>query len=610
LTELRRLFAYLRFCRARAAATVALAAVVSLLAFAQIPTLIPLFDALFTEPGKTPSTGWTDKVPHFLDFAKTRLVELVSNQTPEGKLVTLAWMLGVLIAINLLKGVAAFYQEYTAGKVHTTVSRRLAADLYNHVIALSMSFYNRMGSPTVISRFTNDVEAVGRGLALLFSKVLLEPMLVLVYFTAALLISWKLLLFNLLLFPLMAIGVRALGHKARIAMNKGLVGRDKLLAILQETVEGIQIVKAFNMEPRERDRFKVENEKVRRQDLKIAKTDAFVSPFVEFIGILAIGLSLLMAGRMVIRGEMAPSLFTTFYIALASMFAPIRKLSNINNRMQVMISAAHRVFEFMDEKADVFEKPDAGTLAPFADRIRFEGVSFTYNGRDMVLSGVNLSARKGQIVALVGPSGAGKTTIARLIPRFYDPNAGRVTIDGADLRDVTLSSLRAQIGLVTQEVILFNDTIAANISYGKPGASDDEIIAAAEKANAHDFIKRLPELYDSMIGEKGLTLSGGQRQRIALARAILKDPPILILDEATSSLDSESEHLIQQALDEFMQKRTSIVIAHRLSTVKRASLIYVIDGGQIVAAGTNDQLLASCPLYSNLYRRQFQLAEV
>jgi len=613
MKALLRLLKYVRHCKAEALLSFALAGAVAFLAFAQIPALMAVFKVLFGGAddnakilAKLDSVRW----PSYLLFLHDFLRWLISEYIVSHPLTTLIWALVIFIILNLLKGVASFYQLYTAGKVHTGISRRLAADLYGHVLGLSMSFYNRVGSPNIVSRFTNDVEAVGRGVALLFGKTLVEPMLIFGYFFSALVISWKLLLFNLALLPVLAVGIRLLGLKAGRAMKKGLYGRDRLLNILQETFEGIPIVKVFNMEGREKQRFDEENEAVRRHDLKLVKADAFVSPFVEFIGVFAAAVSLIYAAQMVIRGEMMVTMMLGFYYVLASMSGPIRKLSNINNRVHALIEAAKRVFEFLDEYPEVAEKPDAAELAAFSKEIRFENVRFSYNGKDDVLSGINLTAARGEIVALVGPSGAGKTTIARLIPRFYDPRDGAVLVDGVDVRNVTLSSLRDQIGMVTQEVILFNDTIAANIAYGRTAASRDEIVQAARAANAHDFIEKLPDGYDSVIGEKGLTLSGGQRQRIALARAILKDPPILILDEATSSLDSESEHLIQQSLDAFMEHRTSIVIAHRLSTVERASRIYFIDGGRVLAAGTNEDLLAGCSAYRNLYRRQFRLAEV
>jgi len=609
LKSLKRLFGYVRFYKSQAALSIFLAFVVAGLASVQIPALFPIFQALFGDGNADRLRGYPDRLPQFLSFLKGPFQGLVEYLIAH-RWEAFVWALGILLVLNLLKGFAAFFQSYIAGKVHTGVSRRLSVDLYDHVIGMPMSFYNRMGSPSIVSRFANDVESVARGLALLLGKSLVDPLLLVGFLASAAVINWKLLLLNIAIFPFVLVGVRKLGMRAKLAARKGLHNRDRLVNIIQETAEGVSIVKAFNMEDREKKRFWQESDNVRRQDLKIVKADSIVSPFVEFMGFMAVCVSLLVAGDMVIQKTMTMTTFSLFYVALASMFTPIRKLSSINNRVQVLVAAANRVFEVLDEKSDIVEKPGAARLAAFNREIRFDNVTFSYDGSEVVLHDVNLVARKGEIVALVGPSGAGKTTIARLIPRFYDPAAGSVTVDGIDIRDVTFESLRNQIGLVTQDVILFNDTIAANISYGRPSASKEEIMAAARAANAHDFIERLPEGYNSEIGEKGLTLSGGQRQRIALARAILKDPPILILDEATSSLDSESEFLIQQALDQFMRARTSIVIAHRLSTVERASRIYVVDSGRIVDAGSNEELLSKSLVYKNLYRRQFRLAEV
>ena len=583
-----------------------LAVLVAALAVVRLPALIPLFNALFDSDQTI--TQWPDRLPGFLAEWREPLRDFIDSWVLDHRFEMLVIVMGVFLVLSLLKGIAQFFQGYTSGKVYTGVSRRIAAELYRHVLGLSMSFYGRIGTPSIVARFTNDVEAVGRGLKVLFGKAFLQPLMLVGFLVVAALINWKLLLLNVALFPILGSIIYFLGRKARRATRKGLHSRDRLVNILQETLQGISIVKAFNMQRREEERFEVENSRVLKQDLKLVKVGVITSPFVEFVGAIGMSISLVVAGKWVTDGAMSAGDFITFYAALASVFDPLRKLSGVNNRIQMLRAAGARVFDYLDETTSIVEKDQAGHLGAFRDEIRFEKVFFTYDEMDTVLRGVDIVARKGEIIAFVGPSGAGKTTMARLIPRFWDPTSGRVTIDGADLRDVTLSSLRNQIGLVTQEVILFNDTVASNIAYGRPDASAEEVIQAAGAANADEFIRELPEGYETVIGEKGHTLSGGQRQRIALARAILKDPPILILDEATSSLDSQSEHLIQQALDEFMQHRTSIVIAHRLSTVERASRIYVIEDGQVVAEGTNSELLRTSPLYKKLHNMQFHTA--
>lgn len=602
-----RLFRYVRFYKGKAITSAVLAVLVALLAVVRIPAIIPLFNALFDSDQTI--TQWPDRLPGFLAAWRQPLQDFINNWVLDHRFDMLIIAVGVILVLSLLKGVAQFFQGYTSGKVYTGVSRRIAADLYRHVLGLSMSFYSRVGTPSIVARFTNDVEAVGRGIKVLFGKAFLQPLMLAGFLVVAALINWKLLLLNVALFPVLGSIIYLLGRKARRATRKGLHSRDRLVNILQETLQGISIVKAFNMQRREEKRFEVENKRVLKQDLKLVKVSAMTSPLVEFVGAIGMSISLIVAGKWVTDGAMSAGDFMAFYGALASVFDPLRKLSGVNNQIQMLCAAGTRVFDYLDETTNIVEKDSAGHLGAFRDEIRFEKVFFTYDEMDTVLRGVDIVAHKGEIIAFVGPSGAGKTTMARLIPRFWDPTSGRVTIDGADLRDVTLSSLRNQIGLVTQEVILFNDTVASNIAYGKPDASAEEVIQAACAANADEFIRKLPEGYETVIGEKGHTLSGGQRQRIALARAILKDPPILILDEATSSLDSQSEHLIQQALDEFMLHRTSIVIAHRLSTVERASRIYVIEDGEIVAEGTNSQLLETSPLYKKLHNMQFHAVQ-
>ncbi len=546
-----------------------------------------------------------EKFPRLLSWAEEPLSRFVENILRNDSMVTMAWAVALLVTLNLLKGVTTFMQAYTVGKIQTGISRRIASDLYEHVLGLSMSFYNREGSPSITSRFANDVEALGRGINTLFGKALIDPLRLVGFFTIAAAANWRLLLLNMGLIPVVGLSIYLFGKKAKRAMRKTLHSRDRLMNILQESFGGISIVKAFNMEERERDRFDDENDRVRRQDLKLVKIDAATNPLVEFLGFVGVGVSLIVAGLWVTRGLASAQDVVLFYVALLSMADPIRKLSRVNNRMQMLAAASRRVFSYLDEQSDIHERPDARVLERFSDQIRFERVYFTYDEVETVLRDVNIIAGRGEIIALVGPSGAGKSTVARLIARFWDPTSGSITIDGIDLREVTLKSLRSQIGLVTQEVILFNETIAANIAYGRPDASLGEIRAAAQAANADGFIEDLPEGYDSMVGDKGCVLSGGQRQRIALARAILKDPPILILDEATSSLDSESEQLIQMAMDEFMENRTSIVIAHRLSTIERATRIYVMDQGEVLAEGTNEELLLTSPLYKKLHSMQF-----
>jgi len=609
MKDIWRILGYVKFYRRQAVLAVLLAFAAAALASVTLPAFIPLFDMLFRDKTPMETLDWGLEKFDFLSWAEAPLRGFVENVLRNDWMIAMFWAVGLLVALNLLKGLATFFQAYMVGKVQTGISRRIAAQLYEHVLGLSMSFYNRKGTPSITARFANDVEALGRGLNTLFGKALVDPLRLFGFLGMAAFANWKLLLLNMGLFPAVGLAIHFFGRKARRAMRKTLHSRDRLMNILQETVGGISIVKAYNMEPRETGRFNRENDRVRRQDLKLVKVDAATSPLVEFIGFVGVGLSLVVAAYWVKRTGAPTQDVVLFYTALLFMADPVRKLSRVNNRLQMLRAASRRVFAYLDEQSEIYERPDARTLPPFSEEIRFENVYFTYNDVDTVLRGVNLVARKGEMIALVGPSGAGKSTVARLIARFWDPTSGRVTIDGVDLRDVTLESLRAQIGLVTQEVVLFNDTIASNIAYGRPDATLREIKEAAAAANAAGFIEDLPDGYESVAGDRGCVLSGGQRQRIALARAILKDPPILILDEATSSLDSESEHLIQEAMDAFLENRTSVVIAHRLSTIERATRIYVMDGGEILAEGTNEELLSSSPLYKKLHRMQFAAAE-
>jgi subfamily B ATP-binding cassette protein MsbA len=369
-------------------------------------------------------------------------------------------------------------------------------------------------------------------------------------------------------------------------------------------------MKAFGREAHERERFKQANGRLYHLIMRDVHVHELTSPLMEFIGALGIGAALWYGGYQVIQGETTPGTFFSFLTGLMMLYGPVRKLSNTSNQIQQAVPAAERVFELIDLQQTVVDRPRARALGALRESIAFEQVSFQYeDGTEPVLQDISLVVNKGEMVAFVGMSGAGKSTLADLIPRFHDVTSGRISIDGVDIRDYTLASLRAQIGIVTQETILFNETVAHNIGYGKPGASFDEVVHAAQLAYAHEFIQDLPQGYDTIIGERGVKLSGGQRQRIAIARALLKDPPMLILDEATSELDAESEFMLQKALANLVQGRTVFVIAHRLSTVMRADRIVVVDGGQIVEMGTHEELLAHKGLYNRLHTLQMSSGE-
>jgi subfamily B ATP-binding cassette protein MsbA len=460
-----------------------------------------------------------------------------------------------------------------------------------------------------MTRSVGDPSIVGSSVVDLFRNGLREPLTMVSLAGLLFLLSWKLALLSLVVFPLAMYPIVQFGRRMRKRGGQLLQRSTELATLLQETVAGIRIVKAFAMEDYERERFRQQNERVFRAIIRTNVVDSLTHPVMETLGAFGVALTIALGGYSVLSGSLTPGAFVTFLAALGSFYQPLRRVSQLNNTVQQGMFALERIFTLLDTHSEVAEAADAVVLPSLGDRIVFEEVGFAYDADQPVLERVSFEAKLGELLAIVGPSGAGKTTLVNLIPRFYDPTRGRILIDGVDIRRATLRSLRGQMGIVTQETILFDDTVYNNIAYGRQDIPPDRVEQAARLANAHEFILGMPDGYQTRVGERGVRLSGGQRQRLAIARAILKDPPILILDEATSSLDAESERLVQEALDRVMEHRTAFVIAHRLSTILRADKILVLKDGVIVESGTHSTLLARQGVYAQLYEVQLRAAD-
>jgi ATP-binding cassette, subfamily B, bacterial MsbA len=512
-----------------------------------------------------------------------------------------------ILGIIVLRAAASFGRDYLSAYAAQKIVVDLRSELNDKLQRMSLSFFNRTPTGVMVSRVINDVQVLAQGTTGVFN-IFGDGTSLLALIGAALYLDWKLALIALVVFPLSVGPIARISRKMRQMTKSAQKQLSGLNVLLQETFQGNRVVKAFGMEDYERRRFNAEARRLFRIYMRVARTKAFTSPMIEVMAAVAIVAVLWYGTTSVISGTRTAGEFGAFFLAMLLVYEPFKRLSGTNNTIQQALGAAERVFDMMDESTEVPDDPNALELAPGPHSIAFENVSFRY-GREWVLRDIKLAIPAGKVVALVGMSGGGKSTLADLIPRFYDVQQGRLAVDGIDVRRIKLASLRSQIGLVTQSTFLFNDTVRANIAYGSNDRNFERIVQAATLANAHDFIMRLPQQYDTVVGELGVRLSGGERQRIAIARALLKDAPILILDEATSSLDSEAERSVQEALEHLMQNRTTLVIAHRLSTVRRADRIVVIVHGRIVEKGTHDELFARGQEYRKLYDLQFMSPE-
>lgn len=511
----------------------------------------------------------------------------------------------VIIGVFLFRGLVSFGSTYLTEYVGQRIIADLRRELNDHIQHLSLSFFNRTPTGTIVSRVTNDVALVRAALTDAVAAVLKDASSLVVLVAVAFYQDWFLALIAFVVFPASVLPMLRLSRRLRQLSRRGQVTMGQLTALLQETIQGNRVVKAFGMEEYEKRRFNEENEHLFRLAMKGTRIRAFTTPMMEILAAFGIAGVVWYGGYSVIVGGRTQGSFLAFLTALFLLYEPFKGLARTNTIIQQALGAAERVMELLDRQPEVVDRPGARELREIREGITVDNVSFRYD-QEWVLRHVSLQIPRGQVVALVGMSGGGKSTLADLIPRFYDVQEGVIRIDGVDIRDYTLASLRRQIAVVTQHTFLFNDTVRNNIAYGNTNTDMEAIVAAAQAANAHDFILQLPQGYDTVVGELGVKLSGGQRQRIAIARALLKNAPILILDEATSALDSESERLVQDALERLMANRTTLVIAHRMSTVRRADRIYVLVHGRIVEEGTHEELLALNAEYRKLYDLQFQ----
>jgi subfamily B ATP-binding cassette protein MsbA len=590
MRDLRRLLRYIRpHWETFTLATIAMA-LVGLLEIAIRSLVVPIFDQVLTPVGgqRTQTLFGLQRIIPGSGLAAWKTISLL------------------LLGFTLAKGVAEYFSTFLMARIGQSSVLKLRQDLYSHLLNQSASFFERHRTNYLVSRLVTSAAAIETAVTNTLRDMLRESFTLICFLGASFYYSWRMTLGSLAITPVVAFLTARFGTAMRNLSRESFEGNKELTDTAQEALSNQIIVKAYRGEKRESARFTIVAKRIVRANLRTARISGFAPPTIEMIGVVFVVFLLFFGQREILSGRMNAAQFLTFLFVLLSSYDPMRKLSRLQNAMEQALAAAHHVWEVMDEDAHLPEKPNAVTLGPLTRAIELKDVSFGYaNEARSVLRNINLSVSAGSMVALVGESGGGKSTLTKLLPRFHDPVSGAVLWDGTDLRDATISSLRAQIALVTQETVLFNDTVRHNIAYGKPDATQSEIEDAARIAFAYDFIEELPHKYETIVGERGIFLSGGQRQRLAIARALLVDAPVLILDEATSALDAESERFVQQAIANLVRNRTTMVIAHRLSTVRRADAIVVVEGGSITEVGTHSELLAKGGQYRRLYELQF-----
>mgnify|MGYP005944173285 CR=1 FL=1 len=521
----------------------------------------------------------------------------------------LNWIAASIIAIFIVRGLFWYGQNYLMSYVGQSVIIDIRAAVFKKLQRLSVSFYDKNKTGTIMSYVTNDVNALQSAMVENTIEMITEGFILIGSVVAMIYLDWRLTLFTVCTFPVVLWFMEFFGKKIRKTGGRIQECTADITSVLQESVASARVIKSFVREDYEVDRFDVENKANFRANMKNAQLMATLTPVVELVAAIGVTMIIWYGGNNVINGTITAGSLVAFLTYAVNISNPIKRLTRVIGNIQKALAAAQRVFMIIDMPEEIAESRDAKQLPEVSGKVEFQNVSFAYNDKGNVITDLSFSVKPGEVIAIVGPSGAGKSTIANLLPRFYDVNKGDIKIDGYSVREVTLDSLREQVGIVPQETMLFNGSVYNNILYGRLDATKEEIEAAAKAANAHDFIMQLTDGYETKLGDRGVNLSGGQRQRIAIARAILKNPRILILDEATSALDTESERVVQEALDRLMVGRTSFVIAHRLSTVKNADKILVLEKGNLVESGTHDELLALDGLYAHLYKIQYRNKE-